>query len=561
MTTPDRHTVPGGEAVAIALEALGVDTLFTVPSAHNLSILRAVEDRRVIRVVLCRHEQGVLHAADGYARATGRLGVAVVSGGPGTANAMGGLYEAHFASSPVLLITSQAETALLGRGRGYVHEAERQADLLRTATAEVVTVEAVDEIAETVVRLGRRAAAGRPRPTAVEIPIDLLDAAVEVDPVALTTAARPVRRRGPDPSAIARAAALLATAERPVIWAGGGVIRAGATDALRRVAEKWCAPVITSREGRGAIDESDPLSIGGYATLPPVAEYLTNCDVLLAVGTRFQMYPTAEWTLALPPTIVHLDVDPAVIGRSYPVAEAVVADAESGLRAVLDALPEVSVDVLPDREKHVAAGQIAAAAARDLVAQMAGPDHLAISRTVSELRPSAGVLVCDATVPAYVWGDRLVAIHQRGTSIRSTSAAIGPGLGLAIGAAVGTGTHAVLLAGDGGFLLGVGELATAVQAAAPLVICLFDDAGYGMLRHIEAGIGDGQLHHVDLATPDFAAVATAFGLPSWKAADPGQFADAFRAALQVNGPSLIHVDLTALAPLRRSVPGPQGETS
>ncbi|NBE50202.1 thiamine pyrophosphate-binding protein [Streptomyces boluensis] len=548
------HTVDGGGAVALALEALGVETVFTIPSAHTLAILKAVHQRGRIRVVGCRHEQGVLHAADAYARTTGRLGVAVASTGPGTANTMGGLYEAQYASSPVLLITSQVPTHHLGRGRAYVHEAEQQAAMLRTQCREVVTVTEADTLAETVVRLGRSALSGRPRPVAVEIPTDVQEAyETVVDLEALTAAAaRPLPRRTPSADAVARAAELLAGARRPVIWAGGGVIRSeGAPQALRALARHWQAPVITSREGRGAIGEHDPLSLGGSAIDGDMPGYLASCDAMLAVGTRFQQYPTAEWSLRLPERLVHLDADPTVIGRSYPSAQALVGDAEAGLRALYAALPSPDTDVALDRKRHLEEGRQALARTHALVAGRVGTDHTAICRSIEQHRPRRSVVVRDATVPAYAWGETLLPIHHARTSIRSTAAGIGPGLPLAIGAALGSNEPVVVLQGDGGFMLSVGELATAVQHQLPIVICLFNDSGYQMLRTIEARRGDGTLHDVDLRTPDFAALATSFGARGVRVASAPDFDEAFARAPRHHGPTLIDIDMHSLIPIDR----------
>lgn len=543
----------GSDAIALVLEAMGVTTVFAIPSAHNLPILNAIEERGTVRVIGCRHEQGVAHAADAYARTSGSLGVGIVSGGPGTANTMGGMYEAHFASSPVLLITSQVERSHLGRGRGYVHEAERQADMLATVCREVVTASCADDLADTVLRLATVARTGRPRPVALEVPLDVQTEPVSpLDPGDLAArAGRPIRRAQPSHERIQAAADLMNTAERPVIWAGGGVVRSGATEELLALARRWDAPVLTSREGRGAISELDPLSIGSYATLPPVRDFLGDCDVMLAVGTRFQMYPTALWQLPIPAALVHLDVDPTVIGRSFPAAVGVVADARSGLEKLTEALPGGRPN--GGRTAHLEAGQRAAAAAREIVAAQAGPDHLRISDTVAKHRPSDGVLVCDATVPAYVWGDRLLPVTAPRTSIRSAAAGIGPGMGLALGAAAASTAHTVVLQGDGGFMLGIGELASAVQAKSRIVICLFDDGGYGMLRAIDAETGGGARDAFSLATPDFVTVAAAFGAASAKVADPDAFESAFLAALEHDGPTLIHVEMGALAPLQRSL--------
>ncbi|PTR22907.1 acetolactate synthase-1/2/3 large subunit [Rhodococcus sp. OK519] len=548
---PESVTGNGGLAAALALEALDIECVFTIPSAHNLAILKAIGQRGRIRVVGCRHEQGVVHAADGYARTTGRLAVGIVSTGPGTANAMGGMYEAHHASSPILLITTQVETRYLGRGFGYVHEADNQAAMLRTVCGDVRTIERADEIAETIVQLGRTAVRGRPRPVAVEIPSDLLEqAGLEIAAAALQQdAAAPVPRTRPVTETIDEAAAVLATARRPLIWAGGGVIRSGAAAALSRLAEKWNAPILTSREGRGAVPEDGERSLGAVATTREMRAFIAQCDVLLAVGTRFQQYPTGEWTVPFPSRLVHLDIDPTVIGRSYPTEVALVGDAEIGLEMLTKALPPLSIGEADTRTVHLELGRSAAAAMREEKGLEAGRDQRAICESINRRRPRDGVVVRDATVPAYVWGESLLKIWEPRTSIRSTAAGIGPGLPLGIGAGLASRKHAIVLQGDGGFMLSLGELATAVQAAAPVVICLFNDRGYQMLRNIESRTGDGELHDVDLVTPRFADLATSFGARSTHVTSAAAFDTALAEALTVQGPTLIEIDMLSLEPM------------
>jgi len=186
---------------------------------------------------------------------------------------------------------------------------------------------------------------------------------------------------------------------------------------------------------------------------------------MLAVGTRFQQYPTAEWSLPLPHKLIHVDVDPSVVGRNYPVAQSVVADAEAALRALTASLPDPAPDIHRARSEHLCAGREAAEGALSVIVANAGPDHTSICTTINRHRPRDGAVVRDATVPAYVWGESLLSVWEPRTSIRSTAAGIGPGLPLAIGAALATRRHAVLLQGDGGFMLSVGELATPDFAA------------------------------------------------------------------------------------------------
>ncbi len=542
----------GATAVALALEALGVTTVFTVPSAHNLSILREIEQRGLITVVGCRHEQGAVHSADGYARTSGALGVAIVSGGPGTANTMGGMYEAHFASSPVLLITSQIDTAFQGRGRAYVHEADNQRAMLQTVTTETVSILGVDEIADAVIRLARRAVTGRPRPVALEIPIDLQDAAVAVDADLICERAhQELPSTIVNHTQIAAAAKVLTAALRPVIWAGGGVIRSGGAKALLELARRLQIPVVTSREGRGAISENDPLCLGAFAAAVPMREFISGCDVMLAVGTRFQMYATGEWTLPIPANLIHIDIDPSVIGRSYQPSVRVIADAGKALQALDTAMEAPTPAQLIQRATHLRAGLEAMSAAKLGFRAEVGADHLQICQTIADNSAAETVLVCDATVPAYAWGDRLLPIERPRTSIRCAAAGIGPGLPLAIGAAFASGQHSVLLQGDGGFMLSVGELATAVQHQLPVIICLFDDKGYGMLKNIQRHTGQEKPILSDLSTPNFFLLAKAFGVSAHAVSDPAGFNTAFTTSLATRGPTLIHIDMSKLIPIKR----------
>ncbi len=531
----------GGEAVAQTLRALGVRHVFGIVSVHNIPIYDAIARMGGITPVAVRHEQGAAHAADGYARATGRLGVAITSTGPGAANAMSGLYEAAFASSPVLMITGQIESRYYGKGKGFLHEAERQLDMLRTVSRRADSVRLAADIPSTIVRLATDAMTGRPQPVAVEIPIDLQYATVDVT---IPDSISSWRRITPDASALEAAAAALAGAERPIVWAGGGVISSGSSAELRALAERLSAPVLTSVHGRGAIPEDHDLCLGATVGHTVVADLVAEADVVLAVGTRFAAGETKQWTLAIPGTLVHVDADPGVIGRNYPPAVAVVGDAKLALAGLLESIQSSKADpAFADRAR--AARDHARAQNRKLI----GSDYEAVMDAIrAELDRDANI-VRDATVPAYLWADRLLPVYEPRTSMHPTSAAIGPGLPLAIGAAIGSERQTVLIAGDGGFMLSLGELATAVQYDVPLCVCLFNDGGYGVLRAIQAGTFDGRTTGVDLATPDFAAVARAMGMQGQSVKGVEEFREAFAKAIASNGPSLLDIDMDALAPM------------
>ena len=534
----------GGEAVVAALDALDVDHVFGIVSIHNIPIYDAIAREGRITMVSVRHEQGAVHAADGYARATGKLGVAIVSTGPGTTNAMTGLFEAGFASSPVLLITGQIESTSYGKGKGALHEAERQLPMLATVTRLAETVRRTEEIASTVVRLGDAARTGRPQPVAVEIPVDLQYRRAEVEVPKASTDTR-IR---PEASVLVDAAAALSGASRPVIWAGGGVSSSaagGADGPLVRLAERLQAPVATTLNGRGSIPEDHPLSIGATTATPAVGALLAEADVIFAVGTRFQAGDTRTWALSLPGRLVHIDADPGVLGRSYPPAVSVVGDASLSLEGVLEALQPGSVE-----DGWLARAQEASRTARAEMRKAIGPDHEQIMDIMRELLPRDGRVVRDATIPAYFWGDRLIPIYEPHTSMRPTSAAIGPGVPLGIGAALGSGRPTVVIQGDGGLMLNVGEFATAAQHTPPLIVCIFNDRGYGILRNIQSRTFEGRQTGVDLATPDFVALARSMGLAAEPVDTIDGFREAFARALASGGPTVLEIDLAAL-PLRR----------
>ena len=570
----------GGEVVHRTLVDAGVEHVFGVVSVHNLPIYDAINRGGKITAVAVRHEQAAVHAADGYARATGKLGVALTSTGPGAANAVAGLYEAGFASSPVLMITGQIDTPYLGKGRGFLHEAENQAAMLAAVSRRVESVHLGRQIAPALAAVIEDIRTGRPQPGCVEIPIDLQFAAVaEEDPAAGTGESwRAGLRAAPAPlqpaaAAVREAATLLAGAQRPLIIAGGGVLRSGgagrsggAAPELRALAERLQAPVLLSANGRGALSDDHPLCLGALLYHPEIRALREAADVVLAVGTRMQVGPEARNYAPLSGKLIHVDADAGVIGRVHPPAVALVADAAAGLAALTAELAgdatahagqaakhQPALGAREERAAERAEWTARAAAARRTVQErlraLIGPDHAAIMDLLRDGASRDAIMVRDSTVPAYLWANQLLPILVPRTSMHPTSGAIGPGLPLALGAAIATGRRTVLIAGDGGFMLHVGELAAAVQYRLPITICLFNDRGYGILRRVQAARFAGRTFAVDLETPDFPALARSMGAAAHAVGSVEQFAAAYTAALDSDGPVLLDIDLNALHPM------------
>lgn len=529
--------ITGAQAVVRTLTALDVKHVFGIVSVHNIPIYDVIATASDITPIAVRHEQAGVHMADAYARRTGKLGVAITSTGPGASNAMTGLFEAGFASSPVMMITGQVDTPFYGKGKGVLHEADHQLEMLRSITRRAESPRTVGEVPEAIVRAARDALTGRPQPTAVEIPIDLQYGEGDVD----VPSHFEVERETAPAQSVQAAAAKLTDAQKVIIWAGGGVIRSGANDELVTLAEALDAPVVTSTNGRGSIPESHRLACGTVS--PALLEGIADADVVLAIGTRFQGQAVANFSYEMPGELIHIDADPGVIGRNYAPAVAVVGDAKAAIAAVLDGMNATAND--GDFVEHVLG---AAARAREKAMARLGDDHRAIMATIRDLSPPETSFVRDATVPAYVWGNTLLPVEMARTSMHSTSAAIGPGLPLGIGAAIGGG-KSVVIQGDGGFMLHIGELATAAQFNVPVVVLVFNDGGYGVLRRIQGARFEGRTTGVDLATPDFVKVAEAMGVTAEGVVGIEQFREAFARAIEHDGPYLLDIDLKALAPL------------
>ena len=287
----------GGEAVVRTLEAQGVDTIFGMPGVHNLAIYDALRDSG-IRHIVARHEQGAAFMADGYARATGRVGVCLCTSGPALLNTATPLGTAYCDSSPVLCIASQIPSHAIGKEKGYIHECRDQLGCVRPVTAWSERANAVASIPAVLNEAFARMRNGRPRPVVVEIPCDVLDGRdnAKFPPVDATQPA------AADGSAtqreqIERAVRLLRQARRPIIWAGGGVTISGGSDQVRQLAELLGAPVLTTVQGKGSIPEDHPLALGSTPVHPAVVDYLASCDVMLAVGTRFTEEDTLEFSI------------------------------------------------------------------------------------------------------------------------------------------------------------------------------------------------------------------------------------------------------------------------
>ncbi|TCP45803.1 acetolactate synthase-1/2/3 large subunit [Tamaricihabitans halophyticus] len=522
----------GGDLLARIMREHGVGTAFGVVSVHNLPLVEAVD--RDLEFVPVRHEAAAVNAADGYARSTGGLGVAITSTGTGAGNAAGALIEAQTARSRVLHVTGQIDARYLGQGRGVIHETRDQLGMLRAVSRYAETVHSPEAAAGILHQAALRAATAPFGPASVEWPIDLQY--VPHDDPYSTGVVQALPEI--DDAEVAEVARLITNARRPLIWAGGGATGAGAE--ISELAELLGAGILTSNAGRGTVPEDDELVLGNFASNPRMRPLLAESDLLIAVGTHFRSNETKHYQLELPEHCVQIDVDREAIGRSYPAAAGIVGEARRALAALLARLGEPGTE-----EGWPARVRATRSAVRDHLAAAIGP-YLPICQAIRENLPREAVIARDVTIPVSQWGNRLLPIYHPTTNLFPLGGGIGQGLAMGIGAAVANPAQpTVALVGDGGLAVHLGELATLAQQRPWLVVVLFNDGGYGVLRNMQ----DAHSSHragVDLYTPDFGKLASSLALPYQLVSSPERFAEVFGKAIADHGPSIVEVDVTAL---------------
>jgi acetolactate synthase-1/2/3 large subunit len=568
----------GAQLIVEYLVKRGVRHAAGIPGHGCWTLTDALLDRSdEIRTVQVMHEQSALHLADGYYRASGEPMLAFTSIGPGATNTVIGMATASVDSTAVALFTGSPHTYL--RGRGLLQELERRHVADNPRIFEPVVKEwwqpsRVDELPFVLDRAWNAMRSGRPGPVLLDVPMDVqADAAV----VALRDPA-PTTRPRPDATLVEEAARLLAGARRPVIVAGGGAITADATAELRELAERLGAPVVTTWNGKGAIDETHPLAgqtIGDTGST--IGNALTAlADVLLSVGNRFVDWSASSWrkgvTFAIPPTrLIQLDIDEREIGKTYPATVPLVGDARAGLRDLVDALgngaPATAYGDEIDRLRAAWQAQVEVKSGSNAV-------PMTMARAVREVqaatRPDA-IVVTGAGLPQGMVKQRWVTRQPRTHLTSGGFSTMGFTLPAAIGAQLARPDAQVLaMCGDGDFLQTMQELAAAAMLGTPVCTVVLDNSGW-------ISIKGGQQHHFGRTavtdflrdgqpySPDFAAIGRGFGVHAESAHEPAEVRPAVERALASGGPSLVHVrvdrDLAVAGPDKTGwwdVPVPEG---
>jgi thiamine pyrophosphate-dependent acetolactate synthase large subunit-like protein len=521
----------GAHLLVESLIGEGVDLLFGIPGVGTLSVYDVFVDHPELRHIEVRHEQSAVFMADGYARASGRVGVAFTSNGPGALNTITAMATAFNDSVPVLHLVSENPPEVRRKGKGHFHDISDQFGIFRPVSGHAAQVALPDEIPGAVQSAFFALRNRRPRPALVEFANEALTSAA----VASSLEPAPRLQRPIVPDELARAAAVVAGAERPLVWAGGGIATPDAAAALLGIVERLGAPTLTTQKGKGAIPSEHPLHIGNWANEQPVRDLIAECDVLLAVGTRFSYFPTGGWSLRLPDRIVQIDIDPAEIGRNYRVEAGVVGDAQAALIALEAELDRLGHRPLPWRDDEVSK-----TLAR--IAEAVGtPIEIEVLDQIRAALPPDSLVFNDPTTIAF-WARS----HWRTDRPRTWFVPSGFGtLGFALPAAIGArlarpDTPGVAIIGDAGIMFTIQDLMTAVQENVPVIVVVFNDEGYGVERRHQDHLY-GRRSGVDVQPPDFVALARAFGARGILVDVLSRVGEAVASVLDAEGPTLIEV--------------------
>ena len=517
-----------GEALVSLLEAYGVDTVFGIPGVHTIELYRGLAGSG-IRHVTPRHEQGAGFMADGYARASGRPGVAFVITGPGLTNIMTAMAQARADSVPMLVVSGVNRRDTLGKGLGHLHELPDQRGMMATVALLSRRIERPDQLGPALAEAFALFATARPGPVHIEIPLDVMP----MDAPEGVAHRPPAARRPAEPALLAEAAGLMLASASPVILAGGGA--RGADTALRALAEALDAPVVTTANARGLL-HAHPLGVHASASLKSVRSLIDAADLVVAIGTEFgptdyDMY--ADGGFVPPPNLLRIDIDAAQLARR-PARLAIEADSRQALDALLPLLAS----------RSAAGGAARAATARDAALAEIGPAMQAQLRAVEAIRDAVpgALIVGDSTQPVYA--ANLFYDHDRpgGWFNAATGyGALGYGPAAAIGAAIALpGVPVVCLTGDGGFQFTLPEIGVAMDAGVAVVFVVWNNRGY---REIEVSMRQEGIEPVGVSPqpPDFRKIADAYGMASERIASVDQLAGSLQRARQTGGSCLIEI--------------------
>jgi thiamine pyrophosphate-dependent acetolactate synthase large subunit-like protein len=529
------HQATGAELAVAMLEANGVEVVFGIPGVHTLALYDALQASS-IRHILARHEQGAGFMADGYARASGQVGVAVVISGPGLTNVSTPIGEAYTDSSPVFVLSANNPRPFLNDMRGSLHDLKDQLGVMSALTQWSARAESADDVPALIGEAFRRLQSRRRLPVHVEIPTDVLDERAQIDQ--LPAGVQRVRLQ-PDPGILQEAADRIRACRRVVIYCGGGAVQAEASGPIMALAKRLGAPVITSIMGKGSVPEDHALVVGAlWSNGNAVDDLLQSADCMLVFGSKLGEQATDSFRMRLPKELIRVDVDGRELSLNAHPTVGILGDAllaaegiESLLGGIDHSAPGFDLQEISDSKTWARANWY-------------GKDRLPYIDALRRAVPRDGIVAFDMTQVSYAACGLYPAYEPRTFMFPSGFGTLGFSLPVAIGAKVARpDTPVVCVIGDGGFQFTMAELATAIQFRQGIPIVIFNDSTYSAVKEAQAESRGGRFIGVDLVNPDYVELAKAYRTPAVRAHSPEEMETAIVEAFGRDLPTIIDVPI------------------
>lgn len=525
----------GGQAVVQSLEAEGAQVAYGVLGSHLMPTYDALYDSP-IKLITPRNEDSAGHMADAYTRVSGNPGVVLTTVGPGAAGVACAMGEAYNESWPMLHISTQILSEHMGKEKGFYHDGPAQSEMFVPVSSWQHTVQSIGEIPEAINEAYRRMRTGRPRPVFLEIPTDFLHSEANFTILPSANVTPPPANQ----SEIKDAIKLLKQAKRPILWVGGGAVKAGAIAEVKAMAEMLQAPVLCTNGSKGVLPDDHPLALGNLLTVSDTLqnEVLAKGDAILAIGTRFSQRATKQWTVPMPENIIHSDIDPAEFGKNYKPKITVEGDARVVLQALINGLRKDGFNAAESRLE--ATQKLKTAAFAEMKTKQ--PEVFQAMQDIRSIL-SRDAIVASQSIMGH-WTRFGFECYQPGQFLFANTFG---SMGFAFHAAVGAKAafperEIVAFCGDGGFMFGCGELATLQQYKLSMPIVIFNNGGYSIIRQRQESRYNRHIGTV-LTNPDYVKLAEAFGFYGKRVVEIEGLAPAIAEALKADKTTIIEVPL------------------
>ena len=533
-----------GDLVAEFLHCIGVEDVFGVVSVHNIPMLDAIGRRNYIKMIPARGEMGAGHMADGYARAKNGLGVVFTSTGPGAANVAGAIVEARFSGSAVLHFTGQTATENIDKNQGTVHDVSDQLGMLSSISKAALRIDNPENVLEKLLDAVKIALTPPTGPVSIEIPIDIQRTVIK-RPNNLEQIKIPsIELKLGETSSIDKIETIIKGSKRKLLWVGNGC--KFARDEVQKFINMGFA-LVTSIQGRGVLPESSHMCLGAFNAVPIIEEFYKTIDLMIVVGSRLRGHETRDMSLKLPNNIIQIDIDPKAENRTYKTNLFHCGDAQKVLSELCKRLSnQLTLDKEWENEISQLKNRILEDYKNNLGAYKDFPE------TIRKVLPENGMWVRDVTISNSMWGNRSMFINEPEQNIYPVGAAIGPGLALAVGASIGSKSNkTIAMCGDGGFMLNLPDLWTAVETNCDVVFLIMNDKGYGVIKHIQDSMYGGRNFFADLIGPNLEELANVANIKYSRIDHAIDLEKKLKDAIKFSGPVLLEVNVHSVGEMPR----------